>query len=53
MAIRFVPAHVNETTDPVDNLGGILSVVMIARARAGDQLRGGPERGARSRSASG
>jgi MFS transporter, DHA2 family, multidrug resistance protein len=30
MAARFVPAHVNETTDPVDNLGGILSIVMIA-----------------------
>lgn len=30
LAWRFVPAHVNETTDPVDNLGGILSVVMIA-----------------------
>ena len=27
---KFVPAHVNESTDPVDNLGGILSVVMIA-----------------------
>jgi DHA2 family multidrug resistance protein-like MFS transporter len=25
-----VPAHVNEATDPVDNLGGILSVVMVA-----------------------
>ncbi len=30
MALRFVPAHVNEATDPVDNLGGILSVVMVA-----------------------
>jgi EmrB/QacA subfamily drug resistance transporter len=30
MAQRFVPAHVNETSDPVDNLGGILSVVMVA-----------------------
>jgi EmrB/QacA subfamily drug resistance transporter len=30
MAIRFVPAHVNETTNPVDNLGGVLSVVMVA-----------------------
>jgi DHA2 family multidrug resistance protein-like MFS transporter len=30
MAWRYVPAHVNETTDPVDNLGGILSVVMVA-----------------------
>lgn len=27
---KFVPAHVNESTDPVDNLGGILSIVMIA-----------------------
>jgi MFS transporter, DHA2 family, multidrug resistance protein len=30
MAFRFVPAHVNETTDPVDNLGGILSVLLVA-----------------------
>jgi MFS family permease len=29
MAVMFVPAHVNETTDPVDNFGGILSAVMI------------------------
>jgi len=30
MALLLVPAHVNETTDPVDNLGGILSVVAVA-----------------------
>jgi EmrB/QacA subfamily drug resistance transporter len=30
MAIVLVPAHVNETTDPVDNLGGIMSIVLIA-----------------------
>jgi len=30
MALRFVPGHVNEATDPVDNLGGVLSVVMVA-----------------------
>jgi DHA2 family multidrug resistance protein-like MFS transporter len=30
LAIRFVPAHVNEATGPVDNLGGILSVVLVA-----------------------
>jgi MFS transporter, DHA2 family, multidrug resistance protein len=30
LAVRFVPAHVNETTDPVDNLGGILSVLLVA-----------------------
>jgi MFS family permease len=29
MAWRFVPAHVNETVDPVDNLGGILSSVLV------------------------
>ena len=30
MAAKFVPAHVNEATEPVDNPGGILSVVMVA-----------------------
>jgi MFS transporter, DHA2 family, multidrug resistance protein len=30
MALLFVPSHVNETTDPVDNLGGVLSVVLVA-----------------------
>jgi MFS transporter, DHA2 family, multidrug resistance protein len=30
MAIRYVPSHVNEATDPVDNLGGILSILLIA-----------------------
>ena len=29
MAWRYVPAHVNETVDPVDNLGGILSAVLV------------------------
>jgi EmrB/QacA subfamily drug resistance transporter len=29
-AIIFVPSHVNEATDPVDNLGGVLSVVLVA-----------------------
>jgi MFS family permease len=29
MAYFLVPGHVNETTDPVDNLGGILSVVLV------------------------
>lgn len=28
-AWRFVPAHVNETTEPVDHLGGILSVALV------------------------
>jgi DHA2 family multidrug resistance protein-like MFS transporter len=30
LAIMFVPSHVNESTDPVDNLGGILSIVLVA-----------------------
>ena len=30
VAIMFVPSHVHETADPVDNLGGILSVVMVS-----------------------
>jgi EmrB/QacA subfamily drug resistance transporter len=30
LALAFVPAHVNETTEPVDNLGGILSVLLVA-----------------------
>jgi len=30
LALLLVPSHVNETSSPVDNLGGVLSVVMIA-----------------------
>jgi MFS family permease len=29
VAWRIVPAHVNESTEPVDNLGGILSLVLV------------------------
>jgi MFS transporter, DHA2 family, multidrug resistance protein len=29
LAWRFVPAHVNETTEPVDHLGGILTIAMV------------------------
>jgi MFS transporter, DHA2 family, multidrug resistance protein len=29
MAVLLVPAHVNEGTEPVDNLGGILSLVLV------------------------
>ena len=29
MAWRFVPAHVNESSEPVDNLGGVLSLVLV------------------------
>jgi DHA2 family multidrug resistance protein-like MFS transporter len=30
MALIYVPSHVNEGTEPVDNLGGVLSVVLVA-----------------------
>jgi EmrB/QacA subfamily drug resistance transporter len=29
MVFLYVPNHVKETTDPVDNLGGVLSVLMV------------------------
>jgi MFS transporter, DHA2 family, multidrug resistance protein len=29
MLLKFIPSHVNEATEPVDHLGGILSVVLI------------------------
>jgi hypothetical protein len=30
MVLAFVPSHVNEATDPVDSLGGVLSVLFVA-----------------------
>ncbi len=35
MAWRFVPAHVNETAEPVDNLGGVLSAIVVGAAILG------------------
>ena len=45
MAWRYVPAHVNEATEPVDNLGGDPLARARRRADPRDQLRAGPERG--------
>jgi MFS transporter, DHA2 family, multidrug resistance protein len=42
MAWRFVPAHVNETTNPVDNPGGLLSIVMVATLVMGISLAPAP-----------
>ena len=39
MAVVLVPSHVNEATEPVDNLGGVLSVVLVGALILGDQLR--------------
>ena len=43
MAWKLVPAHVNEGTEPVDNLGGILSMVLVGDPHPGHQLCGGPQ----------
>src|SRR5260221_13433983 len=45
MAWRYVPAHVNETTEPVDNLGGILSILLIAAIVMGINLAPVPGKG--------
>ena len=29
MALKFVPAHINESDESVDNIGGVLSVILI------------------------
>ena len=29
LALKFVPSHINETNEPVDNLGGVLSVLLV------------------------
>ena len=29
MAFMFVPSHVNETSEPVDHIGGVLSIVLV------------------------
>ncbi|MBS1870387.1 MAG: MFS transporter [Actinobacteria bacterium] len=46
LAVRLVPAHVNETSDPVDNLGGVLSVVLVAALVLAINFAPVPNRGA-------
>jgi EmrB/QacA subfamily drug resistance transporter len=45
MALRLIPAHVNETADPVDNLGGILSVLLVAALVLAINFAPVPDRG--------
>src|SRR4029077_20526201 len=45
LAFRNVPAHVNEGTDAVDNLGGILSVVLVAAVVLGINFAAVPHSG--------
>jgi len=44
--VVFVPSHVNEATEPVDNLGGVLSVVLVATLVLGINFAALPDRGA-------
>src|SRR6187402_1393387 len=45
MAVRLVPAHVNEGTEPVDNLGGILSLVLVGSLVLGINFAPVPDEG--------
>jgi MFS transporter, DHA2 family, multidrug resistance protein len=45
LAWRYVPAHINETSDPVDNLGGILSMILVAALVLGINLAPVPGKG--------
>ncbi|HSK50570.1 MAG TPA: MFS transporter [Solirubrobacterales bacterium] len=44
-AWRLIPAHVNETTEPVDHLGGILSIAMVGTLVLGINLAPEPGKG--------
>jgi EmrB/QacA subfamily drug resistance transporter len=46
LAWRYVPAHVNETTEPVDNFGGILSILLFAALVMAINLAPVPGKGA-------
>jgi MFS transporter, DHA2 family, multidrug resistance protein len=45
LAVTFVPSHVNETTGPVDNLGGVLSVVLVGSLVLSINMAPVPNRG--------
>ena len=45
MAWRYVPAHVNEGDEPVDNIGGILSLVLVASLILAINFAPVPEKG--------
>jgi MFS transporter, DHA2 family, multidrug resistance protein len=46
LAVRLVPAHVNEGIDPVDNLGGILSALLVGALILGINFAAVPNEGA-------
>jgi len=46
MALLFVPSHVNETRDPVDHLGGVLSALFVGTLVMAINLAATPDGGA-------
>jgi MFS family permease len=46
LAVVLVPSHVHETSDPVDNLGGVLSIVMVSALVLGINFAAVPNSGA-------
>src|SRR4029079_18410846 len=44
LALKYVPSHVNEASDPVDNLGGILSALMVGALILGINLVAVPDK---------
>ncbi|HEY1355521.1 MAG TPA: MFS transporter [Solirubrobacterales bacterium] len=46
LAARYIPSHVNESTEPVDNLSGILSILMVAALVLSINLAPVPDAGA-------
>ena len=43
--LKLIPAHVNEATDPVDNLGGVLSAVLVGALILGINFAAVPDAG--------
>ena len=46
LAVLFLPAHVNESTEPVDNLGGLLSMLTVVLLVLGINFAPVPDKGA-------
>jgi hypothetical protein len=45
LAVRLIPNHVNESTDPVDNFSGMLSILLIAALVLGLNFAPVPDKG--------
>jgi MFS transporter, DHA2 family, multidrug resistance protein len=45
LAVVLVPSHVNETTEPVDHLGGVLSIALVGSLILGINFAPAPNEG--------